>query len=437
MSQPLRALVLCAMTLGFAVTATAENWPHWRGPRFDGTSQATGLPSSWDAETNVRWRLELPGHAASTPVVWGERIFLTSTVEGSEDLVVMAVDEAGKPQWRTTVSSGAYDFQGGLAQFAHETNPASPSPVTDGEHIWVMYGNGTLAAVDLDGKVAWKVNLEERYGALSLYFGLSSSPFVDGDKLFLQLLNTNGQWVVALDKKTGKEAWKHERKTDATDECLHSYTSPFTYPAGDQRLLVIHGADYVSAHRLSDGAEQWRHGGLNPKDGYNPSFRLVATPIFTDGLMVVPSAKRGPVYGIDPKGAKGDVTGKATWHLERGTPDVPSPVVHDGLVYLSGERGTLTSLDAKTGEKVYDERVHGAPHRGSPVVADGKVFLMSSDGTVSVIKAGKTYELLAQNTFEERMAASPAFLGDTILLRTHKALYAVGETAKPEAAAGN
>ncbi len=319
--------------------------------------------------------------------------------------------------------------RGGLAQFATETNPASPSPVTDGKHLWVLFGNGNLAALDMDGKVVWKVSLEERYGELSLYFGLSSSPFVDGERLYLQLLNTNGQLVVALDKTTGKQVWKHERATDARAECLHAYTSPFTYAAADQQLLVIHGADYVSAHRLADGAEQWRHGGLNPEDGYNPSLRLVATPTFTDGLLVVPSAKRGPVYGLNPMGAKGDITGTekhAVWHLERGTPDVPSPVVHDGLVYLSGERGTLTCLDAKSGEKLYDERVHGAPHRGSPVVADGKIFLMSSDGTVSVVKTGKTYELLAQNSVDERMASSLAISGDTIYLRSHEALYAIG-----------
>ncbi len=439
MNHLIRLTTILVMTLCCATLSSAENWPHWRGPRFDGTSQATGLPTTWDAKTHVRWRFEMPGDGAATPVVWGDRIFLTSTVDDSTDLVVLAIDPSGKQLWRTTVSQGAYDFQGGLAQFATETNPASPSPVTDGKHLWAMFGNGTLAALDLDGKEVWKVSLEERYGELSLYFGLSSSPFVDGDHLFLQLLNTNGQWVVALDKATGKEVWKHERATDARDECLHAYTSPFTYAAADQRLLVVHGADYVSAHRLSDGVEQWRHGGLNPKDGYNPSFRLVATPIFTEGLLVVPSAKRGPVYGLDPSGAKGDITAAkkhAIWHLERGTPDVPSPVVHDGLVYLSGERGTLTCLDAKTGDKLYDERVHGAPHRGSPVAADDKIFLTSSDGTVSVIKAAKTYELLAQNSLDERMAASLAISGDTIYLRSHEALYAIGASVAQESKTG-
>ncbi len=413
---------------GLAATATAEDWPHWRGPRFDGTSQATSLPSEWDRTKNVKWRLELPGDSAATPIVSGERIFLTSTVKDSDQLVVMAIHPSGKVLWKKSVAEGAYDFQGGLAQFKTETSPASPSPVTDGKHLWVLFGNGTLAALDFDGNEVWRVDLEARYGEFSFYFGLSSSPFVAGDHVYVQVLNTNSQLVLALDKATGKEAWKHERATDARAECLHSYTSPQVFRSGDEDLMLVHGADYVSAHRVTDGAERWRHGGLNPKDGYNPALRLVATPVFVDGLLVVPSAKRGPVYGLDPKGARGDITGSpkhTVWQLERGTPDVPSPLVQDGLVYLSGENGRLTCLDSKTGETVYAERVHGGPHRGSPTFADGKVFLMASDGTVSVVKAGREYQLIAKNSVDERTAASLAVAGNTIYLRSYQALYAI------------
>ncbi|MEM7356839.1 MAG: PQQ-binding-like beta-propeller repeat protein [Acidobacteriota bacterium] len=425
----LRSVVSILLLLGLSAPLAAENWPHWRGPRFDGTSEATGLPTEWGKDKNLKWRLELPGDSAATPIVWGDRIFLTSTTEGSQELLVMAVDPAGKVVWKKTVAQGAYDFRGGLAQFRTETSPASPSPVTDGKHLWVLFGSGTLVSLDLDGNEVWRVDLEQRYGKISMYFGLSSSPFLSGNRLFVQALNTNGQLVVALDKATGKELWKHERATDARAECLHSYTSPQTLRSGGQELLLIHGADYVSAHQVANGAEVWRHGGLNPKDGYNPSLRLVATPVYADGLLVVPSAKRGPVYGLDPTGAKGEITGAekhTRWHLERGTPDVPSPLVQDGLVYLSGENGRLTCLDAKSGETVYAERVHSGPHRGSPVYADGKIFLVATDGTVSVIRAGKKYELLAKNTVDERLAASLAIADGVIYLRSYEALYAIG-----------
>ncbi len=420
-----------------ASAAVAESWPHWRGPRFDGTSRAESLPERWSQDENVAWRLELPGAAASTPVIWGDRIFLTGT-EGKK-LVAMAVDTGGEILWRREVDQGAYEFKGGMAQFAIETNPASPSPVTDGEHVWTLFGTGALVAFDRDGKQVWQVDLKERYGELSLYFGLSASPFLHDGKLYLQLLNTNDQRVVALDAETGAEVWSIQRPTDARAECLHSYASPLVYGSGKGAYLLIHGADYLTAHDPADGRELWRHGGLNPEDGYNPSLRLVASPVVHDGLLVLPSAKNGPVYGIDPAKARaggGDITGaeaSTRWHLERGTPDVPTPLVQDGLVYLSRENGRLTTVDGASGEVLYAERVHTSTHRGSPLYADGKVYLVGTDGTVSVVEAGREYRLLAKNQIDERIAASLAVADGTLYLRSYEALYAIRE---PDPATG-
>ena len=341
---------------------------------------------------------------------------------GADRLFLLALSrEDGSLLWKKET--------GGSNRIFRKHNMASPSPVTDGDRLWVFFGTGLLTALDFDGNELWRVDLEERYGELSTYFGLSSSPFVAGERLYLQALSTDHQLVLALDKTSGKEVWKLERPTDARDECLHSYTSPQVIRTGGGDRLLVHGADYLTAHRPADGAEVWRHGGLNPKDGYNPALRLVATPVFAGGLLVVPSAKRGPVYALEVDGAAGDITGSekhTRWHLERGTPDVPSPLVHDGLVYLCDENGRLTCLDAGTGEELYAERVHGGPHRGSPVYADGKLFLMATDGTVSVVKAGREYELLAKNDVGERLAASLAVSGGTIYLRSYKALYAIG-----------
>lgn len=436
-SSNVAKLVAGGLLAMVASAAVAENWPHWRGPRFDGTSRAENLPTRWSQEENVAWRLELKGAAASTPVVWGDRIFLTGT-EGKK-LLAMAIDTSGKVLWRREVDQGAYEFKGGMAQFAIETNPASPSPVTDGKHVWTLFGTGALVAFDHDGKQVWQVDLKERYGELSLYFGLSASPFLHDGRLYLQLLNTNDQRVVALDAATGAEVWSHQRPTDARAECLHSYASPLVFGSGKDAYLLIHGADYLTAHRPADGTEIWRHGGLNPEDGYNPSLRLVASPVVHDGLLVLPSAKNGPVYGIDPAKARGgDITGaeaSTRWHLERGTPDVPSPLVKDGLVYLSRENGRLTCLDGASGEILYAERVHTSTHRGSPLYADGKVYLVGTDGTVSVVAAGREYRLLAKNQIDERIAASLAVAGDTLYLRSYEALYAIREPAAEPSAA--
>ena len=431
----LLVLTLVFFNAGISPTpVAAENWPHWRGPNFDGTTDEKGLPTTWsateDGSENIRWQVDLPGPAGSTPAVWQDRIFVTSGDKAGDGLWVMAFDRSGKELWRSAVSSGSLKI---MEQFAHETNAAASSPVTDGKRLYTLFGTGELSAFDFDGKRLWRADLTERYGKPNMYFGLSTSPLVIGDRLYMHLLHTDAQLVLALDTKTGAELWKHERATDATGECLHSYASvmPFKSKTGGESLLV-HGSDYITAHALKDGAELWRYGTVNPKDNYNSFFRLVASPVAVDGLIVVPTAKRGPVFGLRPDDAKGDKKTNETllsWKLDKGTPDVPSPVVSGGLVYLAGENGRLTVLDAKTGETVYAERVHQSQHRGSPILADGKLFLTATDGTVSVVRPGRTFEVLSKNQVGGgRLAASPAISDGTIYLRTFEKLYAVGKS---------
>ncbi len=412
----------CFTPLLLVDAACGENWPQWRGPRLDGTSLETNLPTQWSRERGVRWRLELPGRAASTPVVWGDRIFLTSTREGSDELLLLAVSREGEVLWERLVDHGEVKVFSG---FEHETTAASPSPATDGEHLWVLFGTGKLACFDLDGELVWETDLGERYGKPSLFFGLSMSPLLHGDRLILQLLHADRQLVVALDKGSGEEVWKTERPTDAKGECLHSYASPV--PFGDH--VLIHGSDYVSAHSLADGAEQWRFGTLNPADNYNPYFRLVATPVTDGDLVIVTTAKRGPVFGLRTEGAEGRIgpdSERVLWKLDSATPDVPSPILHEGIVYLNDERGALTVARAEDGTVLYQERVHGKPHRASPVLADGKLYVTGTDGRVSVLAPGENFEILAQNDLGEYTAASPAISNGTIYLRTNEALYAIG-----------
>jgi outer membrane protein assembly factor BamB len=412
---------LIVLALFFDITH-AENWPRWRGPRNDGTSTETGLVSTWSKTENIKWRLELPGAAPSTPIIWHDRIFLTSAEESA--LTLLCINTGGKILWKKILGEGNYNIREG------ESNAASPSPSTDGVYVWIKLGTGILACYDFTGKEIWKFDLQQRYKPFSMYHGMSSSPLLDGDRLYLQLLHTNQQLVLALDKKTGKEIWRHERKTDASQESLHSYATPFIYRSGDQEFLLTHGSDYIVAHDLKDGKELWRCGGLNNPQDYNPFYRFVASPVAMPGLIVVPSAKNGPVLGINPVGATGDITNSSKnfhWKMSDNTPDVPSPVLHDGLLYLCRENGTLLCIDAKTGQQYYLERTHNYRHRGSPVYADGKIFLMSADGTVTVVKPGKKFEVIATNTIDERSAASLAISGGTIYLRTYKALYAIGK----------
>ena len=398
----------------------AGNWDRWRGPNNDGISQATNAPIQWGQTENVQWRFPLLGEAASTPVVWEDNIFLTST-EG-DALVLMCISTEGEELWKRTIAHGNRVVRRG------EGNFAAPSPVTNGEHVWAFFGTGDLVCYDFQGNEVWHTNLAKRYGRFNLYFVMATTPLLDKDRLYMQLIHSGAWLVLALDKMTGEEIWKHKRKSDATEECEHAYTSPILYRDAEREYLVVHGADYVTAHSLEDGSEIWRCGDLNPKRNYNYTLRFVASPVATEGLIVVPSAKNGPVVGIDPA-AQGDVTNSKwqRWKLRQGTPDVPSPLIHDGLVYLCRENGDLICLDAETGQQLYRERTHRHRHRASPVYANGYIYLTSRDGVITVVKAGREFEVVASNSMGETIAASPVITNKALYLRSYEALYAIGE----------
>jgi len=422
------SLVAATLIAWTSLPLKAENWPQWRGPHGNGVSTETNVPVTWGPEKNIAWRLELPGPAGATPVIWEDRIFV-STVDGG-DLALMCVSTDGKPLWKRVVGKGNKNVRG------DEGNYASPTPVTDGEHVWVFFGEGSLACFDFEGNEVWSKNMQKAYGKFEIQFGMSSTPVLHGGKLYFQLIH--GKWstepsrgtVVALDKATGKEVWKTLRLTDAVNENKHSYASPILYDDGKLQYLLTHGADYVIAYDLEDGSEIWRCGNLNPKSNYNDTLRLVASPAAAPGLIVVPSAKGGPVLGLRPD-LKGNVTQDESaykWIMDRGTPDVPSPLIYGGLVYLCRENGNLICLDAETGEKVYEERTVAERHRASPVYADGYVYLTArNSGTVTVVKAGREFEIVSKNTLGEAISASPAVSNGRIYLRSFEALYAVGE----------
>jgi outer membrane protein assembly factor BamB len=422
---PIAILSLLACHLPGA--ARAENWPQWRGARLDGISTEKNLPQNWSQTENVAWRLPLPGPAGSTPIVWEDRIFLTST-DGT-DLILMCVGTDGKERWRQKMSSGNRDVRG------DEGNSASNSPSTDGKHVWAMMADGTLACYTLDGKEVWKFNLQERYGRFNIQFGLTSTPVLDGGRLFVQLIHGDGDpstheaLVVALDASTGTELWRSQRVTGAHTENEHAYSSPVLYRDEEREFLLTHGADYAIAYDLKDGRELWRCGDLNPKGTYHPTLRFVASPVAVPGFIVLPTAKNQAVFCIRPDG-RGDISEKPQhfhWRRQRETPDVPSPLVVNGLVYLCRENGNLICLDASSGKEFYNERTTVDRHRASPVYVDGKVITTARNGKMSVIQAGPEFKLLAVNDLKESISASPAISNGRIYVRTFDALYAIGK----------
>lgn len=421
------AVVVALVGLTVSInTVRAENWPQWRGPRNNGISNETNTPTKWSKMENVAWRLPMPGPAGATPAVWDERIFLTSVDKDSGDLLLLCVGTDGKEKWRRVMASGNKDVRG------DEGNSASNSPSTDGKHVWAMMTNGVIGCWTVEGKEVWKFNLQDRYGKFNIQFGMTSTPVLDGGHLYLQLIHGDGNAktreaiVVCLDKKTGQEIWKRDRPSDAIAENEHSYASPMIYDDGKTKFLLSHGADFIVAHDLKDGRELWRCGNLNAKTKYDPTLRFVASPATSKGIIVVPTAKGAPVFALKPDG-KGDITDNTAAHLWKHakTPDVPSPLIHDGLVYLCMQDGQVHLLDEKTGEQIYLKRVHNDRYRASPAYADGKVYLTSRDGHVTVLKAGREFEVLAENELGEAISASPVFANGSLYLRSFDALWAI------------
>ena len=422
-------IALCSLTSS-TQGQSAKHWPQWRGPSNNGVSQAKSVPAKWSQDENVLWRAELPGPAGSTPCVWGEQIFLT-TVNDDGELLLMCFSTSGKKEWSQVVSKGNRTARG------DEGNSASPSPCTDGKHVWTMMCDGVLTCYTVKGKKVWTKELQKDYGKFQIQFGMTSTPVLDKGILYVQLLHgkmrdrtsTSEGWVIAFDANSGKEKWKHLRKTEGTMENKHSYSSPIIYRDKSLEYLLIHGADYLTAHSLKDGKEIWRCGGFQ-KSRYNPFLRFVSTPVCVPGMIVAPSAKNGPVLALKPD-LKGNVTEDESafhWKTVRDTPDVPSPIIHDGFVYLCREiGGVILCLDAKTGEQYYKERIYADRYRASPVYADGHVFLTSRKGVVTVIKAGKKFEVVAKNEMNEQISSSPVITDGRIYLRSFKALYAIGK----------
>jgi outer membrane protein assembly factor BamB len=430
MTSPERLILFLVLTVA-AQPVSADNWGSWRGPTSNGISNETNVPTVWSKDSNVAWRLPLPGPAGATPAVWDGHIFVTS-VDG-ESLLLICVSTDGKELWRKEIGRGNKDFRG------DEGNSASPSPITDGKHVWATMATGNVACLTVDGEPVWHLDLQDRYGKFDIAFGMSSTPVLHDGRLYFQLIHgdrnaeTQEAAVVAIDAHTGDPIWKSPRVTGAYNENEHSYASPILYDFGGVTYLITHGADYTVAYNLDDGSERWRLGGLNPQEDprrpYHPTLRFVASPGAAEGIVVCPTAKNGPVYAIraDLIGDLTDSDEAIMWIRSKNTPDVPSPLILDDLVYLCRENGMLLVLDRESGEEVYMNRTHNNRHRASPLYANGHLYLTARDGKVTVVKTGRSFEIVAQNDTDEPMSASPVIANGTIYLRTFDALWAIRE----------
>jgi outer membrane protein assembly factor BamB len=409
-----------------AAPVAAGDWPQWRGPSADGSSPEKDLPTTWSATENVAWKLELPARSGATPVVADGRVYLPVGYEPetNDDLELWAVDAGdGSVLWKRTLGSGN--------QLKRKHHMSSPSPVTDGERVWVMTGTGLVYAFAADGERLWRRDLQDDYGDFGLLWGYASSPLLHEGSLYVQVLhgfNTDDpSYVLRLDAATGETRWRVERPTQAVREAPDAYTTPAVATVGDREELIVSGGDVVTGHDLTTGKELWRAAGINP-DG-DPSGRVVASPVVI-GRTVLAFGKRGPVVALRT-GGTGDVSSSLAWKMDKGT-DVPTPATDGRLVYMVDDRGIAWALAPATGEVVWGpERLPaGGNYSASPVVADGKVYAVSEEGVTTVLKAGPKFEVLAENDLGGYVLSSPAVAGGRIYLRTDEYLWAVG--VKPE-----
>jgi len=416
------SFAMCLTAALAAPMAAADNWPMWRGPNNDGISPEKNLPVKWSTNENIAWKLPMTGRSGSTPVIWKDRIFI-STTDG-DSIQLWAVDRAkGTVLWKHTLS-------GGGKEMLRKHNLSSPSPVTDGKTVWLMTGTGIFKAFDFSGKELWARDIQKDYGAFGLNWGYSSSPLLYDGSLFVQVLHgmktDDPSYILRIDAKTGKTLWRVERPTQAIRESPDSYTTPAVLMNAGKPELVITGGDCITGHDPATGQELWRGNGLNPQN--QPFYRIVASPLVRDGLIYAPTRVK-PLIAFRA-GGRGDITeSHKAWTTDNG-PDVPTPVTDGKYFFIVRDNGTVYCLDAKTGGEIWGgQRIRPGTYSASPVMADGKIYITSEDGVTTVFSAGPQFEVLAENEFGEYTLSSPAISDGQIFIRTDGHLYAIGQRA--------
>lgn len=428
-----RLAILALFAVVMAPTLRAEEpskaslkWPSWRGPHFNGVADGDKYPTKWTDTENVKWKIELPGKGASTPVVVDDKLILTCCAAG-RNLVTCLSMQSGETVWKTEVGAEA------IGEHIKATG-ANPSIATDGEFLYAYFKSTDLACLDLTGKVRWQLNIQDKYGKMigedgkdSLWWDLGNSPVLTKDNVVIALMHSGPSFLAAFDKATGSETWKSDRNLGAPKEAAQSYTTPILVKDGGRDALVTVGADAVTSHDASTGEELWRVSGLNP--GQNGFFRSISSPVECDGVVIAPYARGNSVTAIK-LGGKGDVTkSHVLWqHTTEGSgADVPTPIAKDGKVYIfhDGKERSLACLDIQTGKELWNVPTpkHRTTVSASPIMAGDRFYVAREDGTVFVIKDGKVE---STNPLDGDMfVATPVLVDGKILLRTVNSLYCI------------
>jgi outer membrane protein assembly factor BamB len=404
----MRVILLASALLTAAHVLAAEDWPQFRGPTGQGISAETGLPLEWSESQNVRWKTAVPGIGWSSPVVAGDRVWLTTAVvdRNATTLRALAFDAASGKQ-----VVDAEVFRLPRRNLLNPKNShASPTPIVEGDRVYVHFGADGTAALTSSGEVVWR----KRFPYESQH-GNGGSPTLYKDLLIFSCDGSDTAFVVALDKRTGAERWKTHRRTPADQ----AYSTPLVIRVGDRDQLVSVGAFRAAAYDPDTGREIWRV-------GYADGFSNVPRPVFANGLVYIATGFQEPsLIAVRPDGT-GDVTRThVAWTLRRSAPHTPSPLAVGDELYVVSDIGIATCLDGRTGETLWRERL-GGNYSASPVFADGRIYFLSEEGVATVLAPGKTFRKLAANQLDGATLASMAISDQSIFIRTDSALYRLG-----------
>ncbi|HEX2442680.1 MAG TPA: PQQ-binding-like beta-propeller repeat protein [Vicinamibacterales bacterium] len=447
MRPSLAAAALCLVVHASASAGAEAEWPSFRGPAASGIADGQQIPDTWDVVSgkNVRWRTAIPGLAHSSPVVAGDRVFVTTAVssrggatfkpglygdgtasedQSSHQWKVIALDRRnGRVLWERVA------FEGVPREKRHiKATYANQTPATDGRYVVAFFGSQGIFAFDVDGRPMWQRDLGRlnagAYDIPSYEWGNASSPIIYRDRVIVQCDTHETSFLMALDLKTGRTLWKTERKE------LPSWGTPTVYTAGGRPEIVTNASNFVRGYDPETGRELWRLGG---------SSKITApTPIFTKDLVIVASgrAPERPIFAIRP-GADGDLTlgegqtssGAVVWSKRGRGSYMPTPIAYQDHLYVVANQGLLDCYELATGREVYRERI---PHRGSgfsasPVASDGRLFLPGEDGDIFVVRAGPAFGVIATNSMGELVMATPAIAHRTLFVRTERHLVAISQ----------
>lgn len=401
------------------IANTLDNWPAWRGPNQDQVAPAGDYPTKLDPAANAVWKVDVPGRGSSTPCVWGERIFVTTCVDGQD--TVLCYDLTGKKLWQKALGKQAPVSKNPNA------SASNPSPVSDGERVYVYYKSGNVAALDFDGEVLWQDNLQDKYGKDTLWWDLGTSPVLAGGNLVIAVMQDGESYLVALAQDDGEVAWRTLRTYERPRESDQAYTTPIVTEIDGQPQIVTWGADYLTGHSLA-GELLWTCGGFNPDQ--QPMWRVIASHAISDGHAIVPYG-RGDFVAFVKLGGKGDITEDAHVGGDSGKgvgSDVPTPIAEDGKAYLLTDKGKVMCYDITTGQRLWDEHFElprdSSKYYSSPVKAGPLFYFAREDGVIHTTRLiGDGMELVASSKMPERQVATVIPINDHILLRNKSTLY--------------